>query len=115
MRTIPTRDFHNTTNATINGFSGNDMNEFMDRASKELRSGHRVVGHDWFALIQMLLLFKDKYTPSEIIKTWSTHKLLDDIYSGIQNNVKRQVKNYGKKKPKTLWDKYKEIEKLKGK
>ena len=81
----------------VNGFSGNDLHAFMDRAAKNLRHKHREVGHDVPALIQMISLFSNKYTPMQIFKTWSLHKVVDGMDSGFKASVRKSSKGYGKK------------------
>ncbi len=69
----------------------------MDRAAKSLRHKHRDVGHDTLSLIQMLAMFTPKYTPNEIIKAYTVHKVLDGWMSGVQAGMRMKVKGYGKK------------------
>jgi len=70
----------------------------MDRFAKQYRHKHRDVGgHDLKALMTMLLVFRGKYTPAEIMKTFFLHKLLDGYFSGLQSAVKKMNKGYGKK------------------
>ena len=69
----------------------------MDRAAKSLRQNHREVGHDTFSLMQMLLMFRPKYTTKEIIESYTTHKVLDGFMSGIQAGMRKKNKGYGVK------------------
>lgn len=69
----------------------------MDRASKTLRHKHRDVGHDSLSLIQMLIMFRPKYTTKQIMETWVTHRMLDGFISGIQAGMKKKNRGYGKK------------------
>ena len=94
---MPSRTLHNLFNAMLLGFSGNELHTYMDRAAKTLRQKHRSVGHDTTALIQMIFLFKDKYSIMDILKTYLIHKSLDGSLSGIQAAVKAKNKGYGKK------------------
>jgi len=69
----------------------------MDRAAKSLRQNHRTVGHDTLSLVQMLLMFRPKYSSKEIIEAFVTHKALDGFMSGIQAGMRKSNKGYGKK------------------
>lgn len=96
---MPSRTLHNLINAAFLGFSGNELHAFMDRFAKTARHKHRDVGgHDTMALIQMLMLFKHKYTPKQIRDTFILHKIMDGMFSGIQTAVRDKNKGYGKKK-----------------
>lgn len=94
---MPSRTFHNLINAMLLGFSGNDLHAYMDRAAKSLRHKHRDVGHDMTGLVQMMLLYKHKYKPIDIMKSFYLHKALDGSFSGLQSAVRMRNKGYGKK------------------
>ena len=94
---MPSRTLHNLFNAMLLGFSGNELHTYMDRAAKSLRHKHRDVGHDTTALIQMLFMFKGKYSMMDIFKTYLIHKSLDGSMTGLQAAVKAKNKGYGKK------------------
>lgn len=88
---------HNLINAMFFRFSGNELHAYMDRAAKTLRHKHREVGHDTQALMEMLLLFRHKYTPIQIMKTFYLHRLMDGSFSGLQAGIRKSIKGYGKK------------------
>ena len=89
---------HNLINAMFFKFSGNDLHEYMDRFAKKYRGKHREVGgHDTKALMEMLLLFRHKYTPIQIMKTFYLHRLMDGSFSGLQAGIRKSIKGYGKK------------------
>lgn len=95
---MPSRTLHNLINAAILKFSGNDLHAYMDRFAKTARQKHRDVGgHDTVALLEMLILFRGKYTPKQIRDTFILHKLMDGMFSGIQTAVRTTNKGYGKK------------------
>lgn len=95
---MPSRTLHNLFNAWLFGFSGNELHAYMDRFAKQYRQQHRDVGgHDLTALVQMIFLYKNKYSTSDIIKTYFLHKALDGSMSGFQEAVKKKNKGYGRK------------------
>ncbi|KKN39591.1 hypothetical protein LCGC14_0741650 [marine sediment metagenome] len=95
---MPSRTLHNLINAMILGFSANDLHAYMDRFAKEFRHKHRDVGgHDLAALIQMIFMFKHKYSVADIIKAYLIHKSLDGSLSGLQAAVRAKNKGYGRK------------------
>lgn len=95
---MPSRTLHNLMNSLINGFSGNEIHQFMDRYAKKYRQKHRDVGgHDLTALIQLIFLYKHKYSVTDIIKTYALHKFMDGSMSGLQSAVRKKNKGYGKK------------------
>lgn len=91
------RTTHNLINAAFFGYSGNDIHKYMDRAAKDLRQKHRRVGHDIPALLEMYMIFKNKYTRKQITETWALHKVVDGIYSGLHDAVRAKNEGYGKK------------------
>jgi len=92
------RSYHNLFNQLITGVSGNEMNAFMDRFAKTDRQKHRDVGgHDVLALVQMLFKYRDKFTPTEIVKTWAVHRLVDGMDSSFKAAVRQTNPTYGKK------------------
>lgn len=93
------RTSHNLINSLLLGFSGNSLHAFMDRGAKKLRHKHRIIGHDKKDLMLMMMLFKDIYTPKQILLTWMLHKQMDNYYDSLKMHVKSKNRNYGKKKP----------------
>lgn len=92
------RKYHNLFNQLITGVSGNELNAYMDRFAKTDRQKHRDVGgHDVMALVQMLVMYRDKFTPAQIAKTWAVHRLVDAMDSGFTAAVRQTNPTYGKK------------------
>jgi len=94
---MPNRSFHNLINGLLFKYSGNELHAYMDRAAKDLRQKHRIVGHDIQALMKMMLLFQPKYTTKQIMETWLLHKTIDGYFSGLQSGLRKTVQGYGKK------------------
>lgn len=70
----------------------------MDRFAKTMRQSHRNAGHDIKSLIEMIIIFRHKYDPTEILKAWIIHNVVDKFDMRIKTSIRKDNPKYGKKK-----------------
>jgi hypothetical protein len=89
---MPSRDIHKLINRLIFGNDGNDIHKYMDEPVKWLGKNHRQERHD-VGTLAFLFATQGK----EAAQHAATHIATDKFFSGIENAIKRELRNQIKK------------------